>query len=67
MHNPLQFCLHARVQELGPVSRVPPEWAAEPASSIDADESESGWCRGCERYVWRALGGIEWAAFTRPA
>jgi hypothetical protein len=56
MFRPIEACTHTDVASHG----------IEPgdASSGDAvlpEDHETGWCRGCSRYVQRELGGVAWS------
>jgi hypothetical protein len=46
---------------------VPHGWHSDPPLPEESNDLESAWCRACERYVWRQLGGLEWTALRPPA
>jgi hypothetical protein len=60
-------CLHGNAHALGSMSMIPDGWLADADPSSDGDNHASGWCRDCERHLWRELGSTHWTALTPPS
>ena len=64
---PPESCLHRNADALGLLSWIPADWLVGAVLPDAGADHEAGWCRECQRYVWRELGSDYWTALAPPA
>jgi len=64
--SPHEDCPHGQAQPLGFIWKVPGAWRAGADLPDGGADCESGWCRECERYLWRERGSPDWTSLTSP-
>ena len=66
MASPIYECSHSDVELLTARLAMSAEWLADAGVSVECEELEAGWCRECERYLWREADRIAWTRITVP-